>query len=174
MDYRIKMVGDSWKFLPEKERLEKLKYERLWNRVKRREKRIEKEFEKIKVLKKELKEWKKDRTNEYNKLVKYHKIFTPTFSISLSKNSKKKDSENTRGSSTTSGNLSWTIYVTVQGKRKPIYLGTYKKVNEKLDLIEGTQKYRDLIPHKSPNHRNRIILKIEKLVYRIALFLLHT
>ena len=164
MDYRLKKVGDSWRFLPEKERLEKLKYERLWYRIKRREKRIENEFEKIKVLKKQLKEWKMLRTKEYNRLVKYHKEFIPKFSISLSKNPKYKDHNNLNGSVRSRGNLSWTIYVTVQNERKPIYLGTMKDVNDKFDLIEGTHKYCDLIPHKSLPHRNRITRKIEKLV----------
>ena len=36
--------------------------------------------------------------------------------------------------------------------------------NEMFDLIEGTNKYCDLIPHISIPHRNRITRKIEKLV----------
>jgi hypothetical protein len=165
MDYRLKKVGDSWKFLPEKERLEKLKYERLWWKIKRREKRIENEYEKIKVLKKQLKEWKKERTKEYNWLVKYHKEFIPKISLSLSKNPKYKDTNNLHGSVRTSGNLSWTIYVTVQGIRKSVYLGTMKNVNDKLDLIEGTLKYCEFYPNKSVSDRNKITRKIEKLVY---------
>ena len=163
MDYRLKKVGDSWFFLPEKERLEKLKYERLWYRIKRREKRIENELEKIKVLKNQLKEWKKERTKDYNYLVKYHKEFIPTFSVSVSKTPKFKD--NTSISIRTRGNLSWTIYVTVQGKRKSIYLGTVKEVNKKIDLIEGTNKFVDYLPHKFKPHKDKVIRKIEKYVY---------
>lgn len=165
MDYRIKKIGDSWKFLPEREKLEKLEYEKLWNRIRRREKRIEKEIEKTKVLKKELSEWKRERTKEYNRLVKYHKEFIPTFSISFSKNPKYKSSKTSSGSVQNSGNLSWTISVRVQGERKPIYLGTMKNVNEKLDLIEGTLEYCDLTPHTKQPHLNQISRKLEKLVY---------
>lgn len=165
MDYRIKKVGDSWKFLPEREKLEKLEYETLWNKVRKIEKKIEKENEKIKVLKREFRELKKERTKEYNRLVKYHKEFIPTFSISFSKNPKYKSSTTTSGSVQHSGNLSWTIYVRVQGKRKPIYLGTMKNVNEKLDLIESTLKYGKLTPHRDQSDLNRISRKVEKLVY---------
>lgn len=165
MDYRIKKVGDDWGFLPEEEWKEKLKYERLFNNINRREKRIQKVIEELPKLKKELRDWKKERTIQYNQLIKYHKHFTPGFSVSLSKNPKIKKDDNLHGSFKTKGNLSWTIYVTVQGERKTIYLGTIKNVNEKLDLIEGILKYRDLSPESIPRHMDKITKKIEKLVY---------
>ena len=165
MDYRVKKVGGDWEFLPKDERNKKSEFERLLNNIKRREKRIQNHSEKLKELKKELREWKKERTKQHHQLLKYHKEFIPGFSVSLSKNKKKKDRDNTKVSFETSGNLSWTIYVSVQGKRKSIYLGTMKDVNEKFDLIEGTLKYCNLFPHKSIQHRKKITLKIEKLLY---------
>ena len=166
MDYRIKKVGDGWDFLPKKERKEKSDYERLLNNISRREKKIESDLSKIKKLKEELKEMKKERTIQHHKMIKYHKEFTPTFSTSLSKNPKYKDTDNIRGSVMTGGNKSWTISVRVGGKRKPIYLGTQLKVNEMLDLIEGrTDHYINMFPHKHPPHEEKIKKKIEKLVY---------
>lgn len=166
MDYRIKKVGDGWEFLPEKERKEKFDYERLLNNIKRREKRIENETEKLKKLKNELREWNKKRTVQHHQLIKYHKEFIPTFSTSLSKNQKFKDSDNIEGSFTTSGNKSWTISVRVQGIRKSIYLGTQQKVNEMLDLIEGrSDHWINLYPHKNSQHLEKITKKIEDLVY---------
>ena len=51
MDYRINKIGDGWKFLPEKEKKEKLDYERLFNNITRREKKIQSDLIKIKKLK---------------------------------------------------------------------------------------------------------------------------
>ena len=166
MDYRIKKVGDGWKFLPQKEREEKFEYERLLNKIKKREKKIESDLVKIGKLKKELRKMKSDRTKGFHKMVKYHKEFTPTFSTSLSKNPKYKVSETNKGSVMNRGNRSWTISVRIGGKRKPIYLGTQGKVNEMLDLIEGRSDYHiNFFPHKHPPHEERIRKKIEKLVY---------
>jgi len=165
MDYRIKKIGDDWKFIPKEEWKKKTDYERLYNKIKRREIFIQKTEEDIKKKKRELREWKKDRTRDYHQLLKYHKKFIPGFSVSLSKNPKLKESDNTKVSIRTKGNLSWTIYVTVQGVRKSIYLGTKDDVNEKFDLIEGTLKYYDFYPDIFIPHRNKITQKIEKLVY---------
>jgi len=165
MDYRVKKIGDDWKFLPEEEKNKKFQYERLFNKIQKRERTIQKREIELKELKKELREWKKERTVQHHQLIKYHKHFTPGFSVSLSKNPKIKKDDNLHGSFRTSGNLSWTIYVTVQGKRKSIYLGTMSVVNEKIDLIEGTNEYCYLFPHKSIPHRKKLTRKIEKLVY---------
>ena len=166
MDYRINKIGDGWKFLPEKEKKEKLDYERLLNNITRREKKIQSDLIKIKKLKRELREMKKNRIIQYHQLLKYHKEFSPTFSTSLSKNRKYKDVDNIKGSFMTSGNKSWTITVRIGGKKKPIYLGTQLKVNEMLDLIEGRSDYWiNLYPHKRPEHETRIKRVIEKLVY---------
>ena len=54
MDYRINKVGEGWEFLPDKEKKEKLDYERLFNNIVRREKKIDSELSKIKKLKEEL------------------------------------------------------------------------------------------------------------------------
>jgi len=165
MDYRVTKIGDGWEFLPEEERKKKFQFERLINNINRREKKIISDSEKLKELKLELRKWKKERTKQHQQLVQYHKQFIPGFSVSLSKNPKKKDIKNTTGSFKTSGNLSWTIFVTIQGERKPIYLGTMKDVNEKLDLIEGSLKYCDFKPHTDVDQRDKLTLKIEKLVY---------
>ena len=39
-DYRIKMIGEDFEFLPEEEKKFKLTYERLLNNIKRREKKM--------------------------------------------------------------------------------------------------------------------------------------
>ena len=166
MDYRVKKVGDGWEFLTKKELDEKLGYERLLNNINRREKKIESDLDKIKKLKEELREMKKKRTLQHHQLLKYHKEFSPTFSVSMSKNKKLRGGDSNEGMFHTTGNRSWTIYVRVSGKRKPIYLGTQLKVNEMLDLIEGKSDYYiNLHPHKRPKHEERIKNKIEKIVY---------
>lgn len=166
MDYRINKVGEGWEFLPDKEKKEKLDYERLFNNIVRREKKIDSELGKIKKLKEELKEMKKNRTIQHHQLIKYHKEFSPSFSTSLSKNKKKKETNNNKGLFMTSGNKSWTITVRVGGKNKPIYLGTQHKVNEMLDKIEGRSDYWiNYYPHQRPEHEKTLLNMIEKLVY---------
>lgn len=155
-------MGDGWIFVPEYERRKKLDYDKLVYRIKQREKRLAKMGNTISELKKELKEWKKFRTSEYKELVKFHKTFQPSFSISLSKAPKVKQSS--IGSFQTSGNKSWTIFVSVGKVKKAVYLGTIKAVNEKLDLIEGRSEFSEMFPHKSVPHKNKIISKINELV----------
>ena len=162
MDKSLKKMGDGWIFVPADERKKKLDYDKLLYRINQREKRIAKLADTVSELKKELKEWKKISTSEYKELVKFHKTFQPSFSISLSKAPKVKQSS--LGSFQTSGNKSWTIFVTVGKVKKAIYLGTIKAVNEQLDLIEGKSEYFEMFPHKSIPHKNKIISKINELV----------
>ncbi|MHA8074938.1 hypothetical protein ACRZ9O_10440 [Aquirufa sp. HETE-40SA] len=162
MDKSLKKMGDGWIFVPEDERKKKLNYDKLLYRINQREKRIEKLVDSISELKKELKEWKKFSTSEYKELVKFHKIFQPSFSVSLSKTPKVK--QNSFGSFQTGGNKSWTIFVTVGKITKTVYLGTIKSVNEQLDLIEGKSEYFEMFPHKSIPHKNKIKSKISELV----------
>ena len=164
MDYRINKVGGGWEFLPQKEKELKSQYERLLNNINRREKRIPKEIQKVDELKKELREWKKNRTSLYHQLLKYHKELTPTFSMTLSKN--KKIRQSYEGEMYTSGNRSWTITIRVGGKPKPIYLGTVYNVNKKLDEIDGTLgHWTNMNPLKIPKHEEIIKSEIEKVVF---------
>ena len=136
-DYRIKKVGDDFEFLPEEEKKFKLNYERLLNNIKRRENKILSDQEKIKTLKEELREMKKDRTIQFKQLVKYYKEFTPSFTTSISKQRKEKESSWRDGSFQTSGNQSWTMEVRIGKYKKSIYIGTNKEITKYLDLIEG-------------------------------------
>jgi hypothetical protein len=162
MDFSLNKMGDGWIFVPIDERKKKLDYDKLIYRINQREKRLAKMADTISELKKELKEWKKFRTSEYKELIKFHKIFQPSFSVSLSKAPKL--SQSSIGSNQTGGNKSWTIFVTVGKVKKSIYLGTIKAVNEQLDLIEGKSEYFELFPNKSIPHKNRIISKINELI----------
>lgn len=162
MDKSLIKMGDGWIFVPADERQKKLNYDKLLYRINQREKRIAKLSDTISELKKELKEWKKFSTSEYKELVKFHKTFQPSFSVSLSKAPKMR--QRSIGITQTSGNKSWTIFVTVGKVKKAIYLGTVKAVNEQLDLIEGKKEYFELLPHKSLPHKNKIISKINELV----------
>jgi hypothetical protein len=80
MDFRLKYIGKEFEFFPENEKREKFDYERLVYNIERREKKILNDLSKIEILKKELREWKKERTEGYKKMVKYHKNFSPTYS----------------------------------------------------------------------------------------------
>jgi len=130
--WRINKIGDDFYFIPKKERDEKLEYERLLSNISKREKKIESELVKISKLKEDLRNMKKDRTKGFNKMVKYHKRFLPSFSIFL-------DSDGF--------NPQWGMWVSIGGKRKYIYIGTVDDVSYHLDLLE------DNVPHYNKNNR---------------------
>ena len=168
-DYRIKMIGDDFEFLPDEEKKFKLTYERLLNNIKKREKKILSDQEKIKTLKEELREMKKERTKQYKELVKYHKKFTPSFTTSISKQRKEKESSWRDGSFQTSGNQSWTMEVRVGKYKKSIYIGTNEEVTKYLDLIEGRSnldKYSDMRirSHMKTDGEIQIMERINELI----------
>jgi len=133
MDYRIEKVGDEWEFLPQKERDEKRDYENLTIRINRKEKKIERMLVKLGEEKKLLRKMKGDRTKGYNKMVKYHKKFLPSFSIYLDDDGY--------------GNPQWGMWVSIGGKRRSVYLGTVESVSYHLDLLEN------FVPHYNKNNK---------------------
>ena len=130
--WRINKVGDDWMFIPKKERDEKREYENLTIRINERTQMIGRRENEIKTLKKELREMKVLRTKEFNKMIKYHKKFLPTFSIFLDDDKY--------------GNQQWGVWFSIGGKRKYIYLGTTIKVSYHLDLLENK------LPHYNKNN----------------------
>ena len=144
--WRINKIGDDFYFIPKKEREEKLEYERLLSNISKREKKIESDLNKIKQLKVELRKMKSDRTNGYNNVVKYHKKFLPTFSITLDIGNKYVEYKSGNYSET-SGNNQWGMRVSIGGKRKYIYIGTVSDVSYYLDLLENN------VPHYNKNNR---------------------
>ena len=144
--WRINKIGDDFYFIPKKERDEKLEYERLLSNISKREKKIESDLKKIKQLKVELRKMKSDRTNGYNNVVKYHKKFLPTFSITLDIGNKYVEYKSGNYSET-SGNNQWGMRVSIGGKRKYIYIGTVSDVSYYLDLLENN------VPHYNKNNR---------------------
>ena len=133
--WRIKKIGDDFNFIPKKERDEKLKYESLVRKIEDKEKKIESELVKIGKLKEDLRDMKKDRTKEFNKMIKYHKRFLPTFSTFLGGED--------------DGSPQWGVWVRIGGKRKYLYIGTVSDVSYYLDLIENK------VPHYNKNNTNK-------------------
>jgi hypothetical protein len=131
--WRINKIGDDFYFIPKKEREEKLEYESLLSNISKREKKIESELVKISKLKEDLRNMKKDRTKGFNKMIKYHKKFLPSFSIFLGGED--------------DGSPQWGMWVSIGGKRKYIYIGTVDDVSYHLDLLE------DNVPHYNKNNR---------------------
>ena len=131
--WRIKKVGDDWMFIPKKERDEKRDYENLTIKINQKEKKIESDLGKIKELKKELRKMKSDRIKEFNKMIKYHKKFLPTFSIFLGGED--------------DGSPQWGVWVRIGGKRRYVYIGTVNEVSYHLDLLENN------VPHYNKNNR---------------------
>jgi hypothetical protein len=161
MDFRLKYIGKEFEFFPENEKREKLDYERLVYNIERREKKILSDLSKIEILKKELRDWKKKRTDGYKKMVKYHKSFSPTFSFSLNKNSKKVEYKS-GNISKTAGNRSWEGIITFGKFKKYIYIGTIKQIAQKLDLLENKGEfYIHFKPDKDKEKENIIKDKLK-------------
>ena len=144
--WRINKIGDDFYFIPKKERDEKLEYERLLSNISKREKKIESESVKVGKLKEDLRNMKKDRTKGFNKMIKYHEKFLPTFSITLDVGNKYVEYKSGNYSET-SGNNQWGKRVSIGGKRKYIYIGTVNDVSYHLDLLENN------VPHYNKNNR---------------------
>jgi hypothetical protein len=162
MDFRLKYIGKEIEFFPENEKKEKLDYERLVVKIERREKKILSDLKKIETLKKELREWKKERTDGYKKMVKYHKTFSPTYSFYLNKNSKLVEYKSGRLSET-GGNKSWEGKISFGKYRKYFYIGTIKQIAQKLDLLEDKGDfYIDFKPDKNKEKENMIKEKLKQ------------
>jgi hypothetical protein len=168
MDFRLKYIGKEFEFFPENEKREKFDYERLVYNIERREKKILSDLSKIETLKKELREWKKERTEGYKKMVKYHKSFSPTYSFNLNKNKKQVDYKSGK-TSTTAGNRSWEGTVTFGKYSRYLYLGTIKEIAKKLDLLENRGEfYIHFKPDKDKESENIIKEKLKQ--YLIPVF----
>lgn len=168
MDYRLKYIGKEFEFFPENEKREKLNYERLVVRIEKREKKILSDLAKIEILKRDLRDWKKERTDGYKKMVRYHKSFSPTYSFSLNKNSKQVEYKS-GNTSKTAGNRSWEGVVTFGKYKKYLYLGTIKEIAQKLDLLENKgELYVDFKPDKDEENKNIIKEKLKQ--YLIPVF----
>ena len=162
MDFRLKYIGKEFEFFPENEKREKLDYERLVVKIEKREKKILSDLAKIEILKKDLKEWKKERTDGFKKMVKYHKTFSPTYSFYLNKN-KKLVNYKSGNASTTAGNRSWEGKITFGKYSKYFYIGTIKQIAEKLDLLEDKGEfYIDFKPDKNKEKENIIKDKLKQ------------
>lgn len=164
--FRLNIIGEGWEFIPKEILQKKFDYERLYNNIKRREKKIESDLEKIKELKIGLRKMKVDRTEGFNQMVKYHKMFTPSFTFSFSK-TKKKNRYYNSDHIDSRGNHSWTIIPNIGGRRKWIYLGSNKEVTTYLDLIDGRDNldnYGDMYPHERTPHEFKISNRIEELL----------
>ena len=166
--WRLNKIGEGWEFVPEDIIQKKFEFERLLNNIKKREKKIESDLNKIKTLKKELKKMKVKRTEGYNQMVKYHKKFTPSFTISFSKTKKFNRYYRTQFESVkTRGNHSWTIIPNIGGKRKWIYLGSNTEVTMYLDLMDGKDDldyYFEMYPHERTPHLNKITQRINEII----------
>jgi hypothetical protein len=161
MDYRLKYIGKEFEFFPEIEKREKLDYESLVVKIENREKKILSDLAKIEILKKDLREWKKERTEGYKKMVKYHKNFSPSYSFSLNKNSKQVEYKS-GNTSKTAGNRSWEGIISFGKYKKYIYIGTIKQIAQKLDLIENKGEYYiDFKPDKDKDIENIIKEKLK-------------
>lgn len=111
--------------LPDELREQKLEFQRLTTKIKRREKSLKRRYEEYKKDKETLREWKKEQTERFNQLIDLHKDYVPTISITYSGRSKRWGSRNN----------SWSITMKYGGRTFNIYIGTDKNVRIQLNKI---------------------------------------
>jgi len=172
--YRLSKVGTGWEYLPEREQQEKREYESIYNRILRKEKKIIKMRKDLRDEQVILRDLKKQRTEKYNQLVKWHKSLIPTISIGFSKTRKKRVIEYPtklypNNDIETNGNNSWSITLKLQGKTKSIYIGTTKNVLLKIKELYGFEKWEDtdwdkMNPQRVVSQSNRLKILLKSIV----------
>jgi septal ring factor EnvC (AmiA/AmiB activator) len=125
------LTEESYNQLPEVLREQKLEYQRLTIKIKRREKSLKRRYEDYKKDKEELREWKKRQTEQFSELIDLHKEYVPTISITFSHRRKKWGEVN----------KSWSITMKYGGRVFNIYIGTDKNVRIQLNKLTRTQDY---------------------------------
>jgi hypothetical protein len=174
MKYLISEIGEGRKYIPKEELEKKEEYEKLYSTILKTERKVKSDMERLKKLKSKLVKLKKERTRQYNELMKYHKYVTPTISITFSKTKKRRITDkntflNSYNELTTGGNKSWSISMRITGRMKNIYIGTTKNVCRRLDEIDGFEKweegnYSNLIPHRKKRDEKKIKDRIKELI----------
>ena len=120
-NYQLKYVDEEvWEQTPNEIQEKKKRFTNLQTWIKQRKKRIERLQTKIKLLQNERREWEKERTQLYSELHGFQENYIP--SVSPTQQS--------------GNNNQWSINLKIGTLKRKVYLGSDKKVREKLDEIK--------------------------------------
>tara|TARA_R110001599_G_scaffold214286_2_gene412322 strand:- start:2514 stop:3068 length:555 start_codon:yes stop_codon:yes gene_type:complete len=141
---------DIWEKTPEKIQLKRRKYSQLRDDIIDSNKKIKDFQNRIKKLKDEKKEWEKEKIELYHQLVTFQENSIPSISPTSQEGK----------------NNQWSINFSYGGVKRKKYLGSDKKVREKLDEIKNTDvfvpRYKNKIDDLNEECGNEVKKVIEK------------
>lgn len=127
----IYLDENSFNQLPHQLKNDKLDYQKLYSKIKKREKHLK--SLKVTYNKKriELKKWKKEQTEMFNSIIELHSDLVPTISLSFSGKPKDWGIRNN----------SWSITMRLKGRIFTPYIGTDKNVRLRLNKLTDSVDY---------------------------------
>jgi len=125
-NFILKFVEEEvWEQTPIDIQKKKIRFGVLQYWIRIRKKRIERLKMKIKELSSERIEWEKERTMLYHELYEFQNDYIPSVSPTCQKGN----------------SFQWSINLTIGNIKRKVYLGSNKKVRERLDEINNIEKF---------------------------------
>ena len=127
----IYLDENSFNQLPHQLKKDKLDYQKLYSKIKKREKHLKSLKETYDRKRIELNDWKKEQTQLFNSIIELHSNLVPTISLSFSGKPKDWGIKNN----------SWSITMRLKGQLFTPYIGTDKNVRLRLNNLTDTEDY---------------------------------
>ena len=127
----IYLNDNSFNQLPHQLKKDKLDYQKLYSKIKKREKHLKSLKETYDRKRIELNDWKKEQTEMFNSIIELHSDLVPTISLSFSGKPKDWGIRNN----------SWSITMRLKGRIFSPYIGTDKNVRLRLNKLTDSDDY---------------------------------
>ena len=127
----IYLNENSFNQLPHQLKKDKLDYQKLYSKIKKREKHLKSLKETYDRKRIELNDWKKEQTEMFNSIIELHSDLVPTISLSFSGKPKDWGIRNN----------SWSITMRLKGRIFSPYIGTDKNVRLRLNKLTDSDDY---------------------------------
>ncbi len=127
----IYLDENSFNQLPHQLKKDKLDYQKLYSKIKKREKHLKSLKETYDRKRIELNDWKKEQTEMFNSIIELHSDLVPTISLSFSGKPKDWGIRNN----------SWSITMRLKGRIFSPYIGTDKNVRLRLNKLTNSDDY---------------------------------
>jgi hypothetical protein len=127
----IYLDENSFNQLPHQLKKDKLDYQKLYSKIKKREKHLKSLKETYDRKRIELNDWKKEQTEMFNSIIELHSDLVPTISLSFSGKPKDWGIRNN----------SWSITMRLKGRIFSPYIGTDKNVRLRLNKLTDSDDY---------------------------------
>jgi len=127
----IYLNENSFNQLPHQLKKDKLDYQKLYSKIKKREKHLKSLKETYDRKRIELNDWKKEQTQLFNSIIELHSELVPTISLSFSGKPKDWGIKNN----------SWSITMRLKGRLFTPYIGTDKNVRLRLNKLTDSDDY---------------------------------